>query len=174
MFYRVCVRRVAICRNLRFCGAMHLCVFFAVISKSNHCVTVVSIKGKTEFLGQYTSYICITMSVSIYSHAVFYFTYGNSNIIEHCLKARCHYQSFLCQRTLWQSFWWNFDSDNGQRNLWSKTLTNFDGIELHPIFLQTLMDFDGNQPIRILFWNEEMMFTKQKHMVIKRRGRENQ
>jgi hypothetical protein len=43
-------------------------------------------------------------------------------------------------------------------------LTNFDGIELHPIFLQTLMDFDGNQPIRILFWNEEMMFTKQKHM----------
>jgi hypothetical protein len=93
------------------------------VQKSNHCVTVVSIKGKTEFLGQYTSYICITMSVSIYSHAVFYFTYGNSNIIEHCLKARCHYQSFLCQRTLWQSFWWNFDSDNGQRNLWSKTLT---------------------------------------------------
>jgi hypothetical protein len=48
-------------------------------------------------------------------------------------------------------------------------LTNFDGIELHPIFLQTLMDFDGYQPIRILFWNDEMMFTKQKHMVIKRR-----
>jgi hypothetical protein len=61
-------------------------------------------------------------------------------------------------------------------NLYSKifkkyhmTLTNFDGIELHPIFLQTLMDFDGYQPIRILFWNDEMMFTKQKHMVIKRR-----
>jgi hypothetical protein len=42
-------------------------------------------------------------------------------------------------------------------------LTNFDGIELHPIFLQTLMDFDGNQPIRILFWNNEMMLTKQAH-----------
>jgi tRNA (Thr-GGU) A37 N-methylase len=55
-----------------------------------------------------------------------------------------------------------------------KNLTNFDGIELHPNFLQTLMDFDGNQPIRILFWNDEMMFTKQKHMVIKRRERENQ
>jgi hypothetical protein len=26
------------------------------------------------------------------------------------------------------------------------------------------MDFDGYQPIRILFWNDEMMFTKQKHM----------
>jgi hypothetical protein len=73
------------------------------------------------------------------------------------LKARCHYQSFLCQ--------WN---------LWSKTLTNFDGIELHPIFPQTLMDFDGYQPIKILFWNDEMMFTKQKHMVIKRRERGNQ
>jgi hypothetical protein len=35
------------------------------------------------------------------------------------------------------------------------------------------MDFDGNQPIRILFWNDEM-FTKQKHMIIKRRERENQ
>jgi hypothetical protein len=34
-------------------------------------------------------------------------------------------------------------------------------------------DFDGNQPIRILFWNDEM-FTKQKHMIIKRRERENQ
>jgi hypothetical protein len=45
-----------------------------------------------------------------------------------------------------------------------KTLTNFDGIELHPIFLQILMDFDGNQLIRILFWNDEMMFSKQKHM----------
>ena len=43
-------------------------------------------------------------------------------------------------------------------------MTNFDGIELHLIFLQTLMDFDGYQPIRILFWNDEMMFTKQKHM----------
>jgi hypothetical protein len=53
-------------------------------------------------------------------------------------------------------------------------LTNFDGIELHPIFLQSLMDFDGNQPIRILFWKDEMMFTKQKHMIIKRRERENQ
>jgi hypothetical protein len=31
------------------------------------------------------------------------------------------------------------------------------------------MDFDGNQPIRILFWNDEM-FTKQKHMIIKRRS----
>jgi hypothetical protein len=82
------------------------------------------------------------------------------------IKARCHYQSFLCQRKLWQSFWWNFDSDNSQRNLWSKNLTNFDGIELHPIFLQTLMDFDGYQPIRILFWNDEMMFTKQKHMIM--------
>jgi hypothetical protein len=30
------------------------------------------------------------------------------------------------------------------------------------------MDFDGNQPISILFWNDEMMFTKQKHMAIKR------
>jgi hypothetical protein len=36
------------------------------------------------------------------------------------------------------------------------------------------MDFDGNQPIRILFWNDEMMFTKQKHMIIKRREREYQ
>jgi hypothetical protein len=36
------------------------------------------------------------------------------------------------------------------------------------------MDFDGNQPIRTLFWNDEMMFTKQKYMVIKRRERENQ
>jgi hypothetical protein len=53
-------------------------------------------------------------------------------------------------------------------------LTNFDGIELHPIFLQTLMDFDGYKPIRILIWNDEMMFTKQKQMVIKRRERENQ
>jgi hypothetical protein len=90
------------------------------------------------------------------------------------LKARCRDQSFLCQRKLWQSFWWNCDGDNGQRNLWSKALTNFDGIELHPIFLQTLMDFDGNQPIRILFWNDEMIFTKQKHTIIKRRERENQ
>jgi hypothetical protein len=53
-------------------------------------------------------------------------------------------------------------------------LTNFDGIELHPILLQTLMDFDGYQPFRILFWNDEMKFTKQKHMVIKWRERENQ
>jgi hypothetical protein len=53
-------------------------------------------------------------------------------------------------------------------------LTNFDGIELYPIFLQTLKDFDGNQPIRILFWNDEMMFTKQKHMVNKRWERGNQ
>jgi hypothetical protein len=30
------------------------------------------------------------------------------------------------------------------------------------------------QSIKILFWNDEMMFTKQKHMVIKRRERENQ
>jgi hypothetical protein len=36
------------------------------------------------------------------------------------------------------------------------------------------MDFDGNQPIRTLFWNDEMMFTKQKYMVIKMRERENQ
>jgi hypothetical protein len=36
------------------------------------------------------------------------------------------------------------------------------------------MDFYGYQPIGILFWNDEMMFTKQKHMVIKRRERENQ
>jgi hypothetical protein len=50
-------------------------------------------------------------------------------------------------------------------------LTNFDGIELHPIFPQTLMDFDGNQPIKILFWNDEMMFTKQKHMIIKKTGK---
>jgi hypothetical protein len=40
-------------------------------------------------------------------------------------------------------------------------------MELHSIFLQTLMDFDGNQPIRILFWNDEMMLTKQKHMIYK-------
>jgi hypothetical protein len=33
------------------------------------------------------------------------------------------------------------------------------------------MDFDGYQQ---MFWNDEMMFTKQKHMVIKRRERENQ
>jgi hypothetical protein len=33
------------------------------------------------------------------------------------------------------------------------------------------MDFDGNQPIRILFWNDEMMFTKQKHMAIKKAGK---
>ena len=50
-------------------------------------------------------------------------------------------------------------------------MTNFDGIELHPIFPQTLMNFDGNQPIRILFWNDEMMFTKQKHMIIKKTGK---
>ena len=74
--------------------------------------------------------------------------------------SRCHYQSFLCQRKPWQSFWWNFDSDNGQRNLWSKTLTNFDGIELHPIFLQTLMDFDGlwwkstNQNTVLKWWDD--------------------
>jgi hypothetical protein len=36
------------------------------------------------------------------------------------------------------------------------------------------MDFDGNQPIRILFWKDEMMFTKQKHMLINRQERENQ
>jgi hypothetical protein len=53
----------------------------------------------------------------------------------HVLKARCHYQSF----------WWNFGSDNGQRNLWFKTLTNFDGIELHPIFLQTLMEINQSE-----------------------------
>jgi hypothetical protein len=28
---------------------------------------------------------------------------------------------------------------------------NFDGIELHPIFLKTLMDFDGKEPIRMAF-----------------------
>ena len=55
-------------------------------------------------------------------------------------KVRCHYQSLLCQ-----SCWWNFESDNGQRNLWSKTLTNFDGIELHPIFLQTLMEINQSE-----------------------------
>ena len=64
---------------------------------------------------------------------------------------------------LWQSFWWIFDSDNGQRNLWwNRTLSYFSS------------NFDGYQPIRILFWNDEMMFTKQKHMVIKRQERENQ
>jgi hypothetical protein len=30
------------------------------------------------------------------------------------------------------------------QKLWSKTLTDFDRIELHPIFLKTLMNFDGN------------------------------
>ena len=38
---------------------------------------------------------------------------------------------------LWPSFLTNFDS-----------VTDFDGIELHPIFYQTLMDFNGNQPFR--------------------------
>ena len=39
------------------------------------------------------------------------------------LKARCHYQSFLCQRKLWQSFWWNFDSDNGPSEI-TKAMSN--------------------------------------------------
>ena len=37
-----------------------------------------------------------------------------------------------------------FDHVNLHQKLWSKILTDFDGIELHPIFLKTLMDFDGN------------------------------
>ena len=60
------------------------------------------------------------------------------------LKACCHYQNFLWPSFLGQSFWRIFDSDNGQRKLWSKTLKDFDGIESHPIFLETWMDFDGN------------------------------
>jgi hypothetical protein len=38
---------------------------------------------------------------------------------------------------------------------WNRTPTyfssNFDGTELHPIFLPTLMDFDRNQPIKVQF-----------------------
>jgi hypothetical protein len=44
----------------------------------------------------------------------------------------------------------------------------------HIAVIKWTKNFDGYQPIRILFWNDEMMFTKQKHMVIKRRERENQ
>ena len=39
----------------------------------------------------------------------------------------------------------------------SKTLTDFDAIELHPIFLKTLMDFDGNWPIKTLFRNQDLI-----------------
>jgi hypothetical protein len=41
-------------------------------------------------------------------------------------------------------------------------LKDFDGIESHPIFLETWMDFDGNLPIRVEFWNDAILFTKQK------------
>jgi len=44
---------------------------------------------------------------------------------------------------------------------------NFDGIELHPIFLQILMDFDWNQPIRVQFKVHIICLSKQKHMVKK-------
>ena len=75
------------------------------------------------------------------------------------LKACCHYQSFLWPRKLGQSFWRIFDSDNGQRKLWSKTLKDFDGIESHPIFLELVWTLMG---IRVEFWNDAVLFNKQK------------
>ena len=38
------------------------------------------------------------------------------------LKARLHYQSFLVQENLVKVFDANFDSVNGQRKLWSKSI----------------------------------------------------
>jgi len=58
--------------------------------------------------------------------------------MEMFLKPRLHDQSFP-SKTLSKFF----DHVNLHQKLWSKTLTDFDGIELHPIFLKTLMDFDG-------------------------------
>jgi hypothetical protein len=65
----------------------------------------------------------------------YWFSYLYVNI----LKACCHYLSFLWPSFLGQSFWRIFDSDNSQRKLWLKTFKDFDGIESHPIFLETWM-----------------------------------
>ena len=39
-----------------------------------------------------------------------------------------------------------------------RTWTDFDEIELHPIFLETLTDFDGNQPIKIEYSDSVLYF----------------
>ena len=56
-------------------------------------------------------------------------------IFEFPIKGRCHYQIFL-----WQSFWWNFDSERSKKSLiknfdqlwWNRTpsyfFSNFDGL----------------------------------------------
>ena len=71
----------------------------------------------------------------------------------HIIKSRLHYQSFLVQENLVKVFDANFDSVNGQRKLWSKSIK-----ELDPIFLETLTDFDGNQPIKIEYSDSVLYF----------------
>jgi hypothetical protein len=146
------------------CTHSHTVVALFSLLSHNHIIKKKNAVSATLFYTSFHSHSHIFLLfflIHTISLLFFFLTFYTIIDILFCsiysLKARCHYQSFLCQ--------WN---------LWSKTLTNFDGIELHPIFPQTLMDFDGYQPIKILFWNDEMMFTKQKHMVIKRRERGNQ
>ena len=66
----------------------------------------------------------------------------NSNF--HLICIRLHDQSFPSKTLSKFSLTKFFDHVNLYQKLWSKTLTDFDRIELHPIFLKTLMDFDGN------------------------------
>jgi hypothetical protein len=74
-----------------------------------------------------------------------------------------------------QSFWSKISLTVVTIKVSSKTLSKFS------LTKKTLIATKGlyvkkkvYKPIRILFWNDEMMFTKQKHMIIKRRERENQ
>ena len=78
------------------------------------------------------------------------------------VKARLHYQSFLVQENLVKVFDANFDSVNGSKKtlikVHQRTWTDFDGIELHPIFLETLTDFDRIQPIKIEYSDSVLYF----------------
>ena len=42
-----------------------------------------------------------------------------------------------------------------------RTWTVFDGIELHPIFLETLTDFDGNWPIKVEYSDNALFYRFQ-------------
>ena len=53
---------------------------------------------------------------------------------------------------------------NCQRKFWPKTWTKFDGVELHPTFLQSFISFDGNQPIRIQFRIYIICFKTKAHV----------
>jgi hypothetical protein len=55
-----------------------------------------------------------------------------------------------------------FDRVNLHQKLCQRTLMDFDGLEIHPIYLKTLTDFDGNWPIKT---SSEL--CKQKHTSLK-------